>query len=494
MTPAQQQKSTQPGFARELNLADGIAIVVGTIIGSGVFLVPRSIAGELSPVGAVLLIWIAGGALSLFGGLALGELGAMFPEAGGLYVYLRRIYGKPTGFLYGWGLLTIIHSGSIATLAVAFRLYLGQTFSLGQTAQKLVGVGCVLFLTGLNCLGLRPAKLVQNISALSKIAGLGAMIVLVLWRTHGHWPPGNLWFQGIGQTNWVHWGVALVAVLWAYEGWHVVSFTAGEFKRTQKDLPRALFCGTLIVALIYVLANLAYYSALSRAEIQRSDCVAATAMYQTFGPIGATCISVLILISIFGAANGMVLTGPRVYYAMARDGLFLALVQLLESAFSNAPGWHPGPRRLGILADGSGHVHAIIHIRDFHLVDLLRAGCRRRRHAPLPRTQSDEAIPGARIALVGDTFRAGRFGDDGEHHSGRSEARGDRHCTHPQWNSGLLFIARWNQTARRESNRCSKLIPASTALRSTRSILPGEIHLYGGSRNCPLAAHNAPTP
>lgn len=333
MAPALQQSGSQPGFARELNLADGIAIVVGTIIGSGVFLVPRSIAGELSAVGAVLLVWIAGGALSLFGGLALGELGAMFPEAGGLYVYLRRIYGKPTGFLYGWGLLTIIHSGSIATLAVAFRLYLGQTFSLGQTSQKLVGVGCVLFLTGLNCLGLRPAKLVQNISALSKIAGLGAMIVLLLWRTHGHWPANNLWFQGIGQTNWVHWGVALVAVLWAYEGWHVVSFTAGEFKRTQKDLPRALFCGTLIVALVYVLANLAYYSALSRAEIQRSDCVAATAMYQTFGPIGATCISVLILISIFGAANGMVLTGPRVYYAMARDGLFLRSFSYLNPRF-----------------------------------------------------------------------------------------------------------------------------------------------------------------
>ena len=321
--PVLTRSSAPVGFARELNLADGTAIVVGTIIGSGIFLVPRSIAGELSSVGAVLLVWIVGGALSLFGGLALGELGAMFPEAGGLYVYLRRIYGRPLGFLYGWGLLTIIHSGSIATLAVAFRLYLGQMLSLSSSAQKLAGVGCVLFLTGLNCLGLRPAKLVQNLSALSKIVGLGAMIVLVLWRSHGHWPNTNLWFQGSGGSGWVRWGVALVAVLWAYEGWHVVSFTAGEFKNTQRDLPRALLYGTLIVAAIYVLANLAYYSGLSRAEILKSDCVAATAMFHSFGAVGAASISVLIVVSIFGAANGMVLTGPRVYYAMAKDGLFL---------------------------------------------------------------------------------------------------------------------------------------------------------------------------
>jgi basic amino acid/polyamine antiporter, APA family len=323
LQPVRERTVVPVGFARELNLADGTAIVVGTIIGSGIFLVPRSIAGELSSVAAVLLIWIAGGALSLFGGLALGELGAMFPEAGGLYVYLRRIYGRPLGFLYGWGLLTIIHSGSIATLAVAFRLYLGQMLSLNPTAQKLVGVGCVLFLTGLNCLGLRPAKFVQNTSALAKIAGLATMIVFVLWRSHGHWPAVNLWFPANERTDWVRWGVALVAVLWAYEGWHVVSFTAGEFKRTRRDLPRALLYGTLIVVATYVLANLAYYSGLTRAEILQSDCVAATAMYHSFGPMGSASISALILVSIFGAANGMVLTGPRVYYAMAKDGLFL---------------------------------------------------------------------------------------------------------------------------------------------------------------------------
>jgi APA family basic amino acid/polyamine antiporter len=311
------------GFARELNFGDGTAIVVGTIIGSGIFLVPRGIARDLSSIGAVVLVWIVGGALSLFGGLALGELGSMFPDAGGLYVYLRRIYGKPLGFLYGWGLLTIIHSGSIATLAVAFRLYLGQMFSLNSSAQKLTGISCVLFLTGLNCFGLRPAKIVQNISALAKIAGLAAMVVLVSWHSHRHWPAFDHWFQGDGGTNWVRAGTALVAVLWAYEGWHVVSFTAGEFKRPQRDLPRALFCGTLIVAFVYILANLAYYSALTRAEIQASDCVAATAMYHSFGAAGATAISALIVVSIFGAANGMVLTGPRVYYAMASDGLFL---------------------------------------------------------------------------------------------------------------------------------------------------------------------------
>jgi basic amino acid/polyamine antiporter, APA family len=336
--------SSGPGFARELNLLDGVAIVVGTIIGSGIFLVPRSIAREIDSFGFVLLIWILGGALSLFGGLALGELGAMFPQAGGLYLYLGRIYGRPVGFLYGWGLLTTIHTGSIATLAVAFSLYLGQMLSINSGAQKAVGVACVLLLTLLNCFGLRTGKLVQNLFTISKTMGLGMMVILVLWRADRHWRAERFWASGNVTFDWVRWGLALVAVLWAYEGWHVVSFTAGEFKRTQKDLPRALLYGTVIVAVVYALANVGYYLGLTQAEIQQSDCVAATAMYHSFGSVGGTSISLLILISIFGAANGMVLTGPRVYYAMAKDGLFLHSFSYLSPRFRTP--------MLGILVQG----------------------------------------------------------------------------------------------------------------------------------------------
>lgn len=330
------ESKPQTGFARELNLVDGVAVVVGTIIGSGVFLVPGSIAKHIPSLGPVLLVWFVGAALSLCGGLALGELGAMLPEAGGLYVYLRRAYGRPLGFLYGWGLLTMIHTGSIATLAVAFRLYLGQMMSLGPTGQKAAGIGCVVLLTFLNCLGLRMGKLVQNLSTLSKVGGLGLMIALLLWSAHGHWPTSTVQAAvtaNTGDEGWVKWGVALVAVLWAFEGWHVASFVAAEFKRTQRDLPRALLYGTLLVAAIYILANVSYYMVLTPAQIASSDVVAANAIYHGYGVFGRNCISLLIIVSIFGAANGMVLTGPRVYYAMAKDGIFLESFGSLNPRF-----------------------------------------------------------------------------------------------------------------------------------------------------------------
>lgn len=166
----------------ELSLRDATAIVAGTIIGSGIFLVPNSVANHLSSFAAVLLVWLVGGLLSLFGALALGELGAAFPGAGGLYVYLRHAYGKPIGFLYGWGLLTLIHSGSIATLAVAFRIYLAQMFPLTVLQQKAAGIICVLVLTAVNCFGVRSGKGVQNLLTLAKFGGLALMLgILFLW-------------------------------------------------------------------------------------------------------------------------------------------------------------------------------------------------------------------------------------------------------------------------------------------------------------------------
>ena len=320
------ESKAHTGFARELSLADGIAVVVGTVIGSGVFLVPGSIAKHLTSLGPVLLIWLVGAVLSLCGGLALGELGAMLPEAGGLYVYLRRAYGRPLAFLYGWGLLTMIHTGSIATLAAAFRLYLAQMIPLSAVEQKAAGIACVILLTFFNCRGLRMGKFVQNLSTLSKVGGLGLMIALLFWSSRGHFPTSTAQTAAAASfpdEGWVKWGVALVAVLWAFEGWHVASFIAAEFKNTQRDLPRALLYGTLIIAAIYILANVSYYMVLTPAQVASSDAVAAYAVQHSYGVFGRNCISLLIMISIFGAMNGMILTGPRVYYAMAKDGIFL---------------------------------------------------------------------------------------------------------------------------------------------------------------------------
>ncbi len=310
------------GLVRELNRADGIALVVGTVIGSGIFLVPGPIAAHLRSLSAVLLVWIVGGLLSLFGALSLGELGSIYPGAGGLYVYLRHAFGRLPAFLYGWGLLSMIQSGSIATLAVGFSLYLSRLFPLTVAGQKITAIACILLLTGVNCLGVRLGKLVQNVSTVSKLAGLALLFVLLLWRGHVHLLQASFPPTMPTSHSLLPFGAALVAVLWAYEGWHVVSFTASEFRSAKRDLPQSLFLGTAIVAAIYVLMNIAYYSVLTPLAIRGTDHAAATAIQVAYGMGTTVLISILILTSILGSMNGMVLTGPRVYYAMARDGIF----------------------------------------------------------------------------------------------------------------------------------------------------------------------------
>ena len=318
---------------RALTLRDATAIVAGTIIGSGIFLIPYSVANQLSSFSAVLLVWVVGGLLSLFGALALGELGAAFPGAGGLYVYLRHAYGRPIAFLYGWGLLTLIHSGSIATLAVAFRIYLAQLFPLTALQQRTAGIICILALTAVNCLGVRSGKGVQNLLTLAKFGGLAVMIGILFLGGHARLMAAAFLPASPLKLQPAHFGIALVAVLWAYEGWHVVSFTAGEFKDAQRDLPRGLFYGTLLVVVTYISANIAYYCVLTPHQIQNTERVAGTAVSSALGPTAAVFVSVLILVSIIGATNGLMLTGPRVYYAMAREGLFFRAFGTLSSRF-----------------------------------------------------------------------------------------------------------------------------------------------------------------
>jgi len=304
---------------QEITLPDAVAIVVGTTIGSGIFLLPSFIAAQLSSLGAVLVVWIAGGILTICGALSLAELGSMFPGSGGVCVYLQRAYGPLPAFLYAWSLLLMIHSGSIAALAVAFGLYAGQILPLSPLQEKLLSAACILALTSISCLGIRGGKLLQNAVATAKIAGLAAIIVLACARGSR---PIHL-FQVAGSNANLFslggFGVALIAVLWAYEGWHVISFVAGEMKKPKLDLPRSLFYGTTIVMLIYVIANLGYYHVLTHSEIQDSNAVAALTMRRLFGPVAGASISVLIVVSLLGSLNGLVITGPRVYYAMARS-------------------------------------------------------------------------------------------------------------------------------------------------------------------------------
>jgi APA family basic amino acid/polyamine antiporter len=310
-------------LVRELGLIDATSVVVGTIIGSGIFLVPGNVAQRLESLTLVLVAWLVGGILSLFGALSLGELGAAFPGAGGLYVYLRQAYGRPVGFLYGWALISMIHSGSIATLAVAFSLFAARFVALDSVGQKAVSIACIVLLTIVNTFGIRHGKMVQNLFTTAKLGGLLTMILLLFYRGKPIQLINQSQLADVSKAGiWIPFGMSLVAILWAYEGWHVVSFTAAEIKEPRRTLPRSLIYGTLIIVTVYMLANVAYYSVLTQPELIASNAVAATAVQKAFGPVATSFISFLILVSIFGATNGMILTGPRVYYAMARDQIF----------------------------------------------------------------------------------------------------------------------------------------------------------------------------
>ena len=313
-------------LARTLRLRDLVFIVVGTVIGSGIFLVPGPVLrASGGSVGVALLVWAAAGVLSLLGALTYGELGAMKPEAGGLYVYIRDAFGPLVAFLYGWTAFFVIGSGSIATLAVAFNQYLRQFVELPPFAGKLVALGMIAVVMMVNVRGTRQGADVQNVSTILKVTAIVAMSVVLLvagparsglmtaaWPAHAD---ASL-FRGIG--------VAMVSVLWAYEGWQYATFSAGETINPQRTFPRGIVIGTALFIGIYVLANVAYVAALGAKGAAASDRVAAQAVGLTVGPAAAGIIAAIILVSMFSAANGLALTAPRMYYAMARDGVFFS--------------------------------------------------------------------------------------------------------------------------------------------------------------------------
>jgi APA family basic amino acid/polyamine antiporter len=317
---------------RAIGYLDSTAIVVGTIIGSGIFLVPHNVAMHVGTPGSLFAVWVVGGLLSLAGALSLAELGAALPEAGGVYVYLREAYGKSFAFLYGWGMLVVIHSGSVATLAVAFGIYSGAFLPLGPLERKLLAAAVVAVLTAVNVLGVRPGSAVQTLFTFTKLAGLVIIVASAVF-VRGVRPLTASLPLPTPRTTVSSFGVALIGVLWAYEGWHMLSFTAGEVKNPARVLPRSFFLGTLLVVLAYLSANLAYLRVLTLPALAQHQRVAATAMEILAGPRGRLFVSALILCSIFGALNGTILTGPRAYFAMARDGVFFSSVGRVHPRF-----------------------------------------------------------------------------------------------------------------------------------------------------------------
>jgi APA family basic amino acid/polyamine antiporter len=306
---------------RKLGLLDSLAIVIGIVIGGGIFLVPNLVARNLSSVPMILSVWIFAGVTSFFGALACAELGAAFPSTGGQYVFLREVYGPMAGFLCGWSMFLVARTAQVAWLAVTLSLYVSYFVSLDPIASKLVGVAAIVLFAAINYRGVSAGALVQKSFTFAKVAGLLIIIGSALFF-RGRPAPA---IPAAGSPfSLSHFGVALIACLLAYDGWVQVSYVAGEIRNPDRNILLALAGGVAACIVIYMLANLAYLHVLSIPEIAASEHVGATAAERVLGSGGGTLVAAIILMSIIGTLNGCFLTSPRVYFAQARDGLFFS--------------------------------------------------------------------------------------------------------------------------------------------------------------------------
>ncbi|HZE27762.1 MAG TPA: amino acid permease [Terriglobales bacterium] len=322
-------------LVKTLRLRDLVLLIIGSVIGSGIFLVPGGILRQVGhSVGVASLVWIAGGVLSLLGALSYGELAAMRPESGGLYVYVRDGFGSLPAFLYGWSMFLAIASGTIASLSVAFSTYLGAVVRLSPLAGKMVAIAVIAVITVVNVRGTRQSSDLQNYTTLIKLLLIIVISTILLILGRGYSAiPAALWTEPASASLFSRFGLAMIAVLWAYEGWQFVTYCAGETVDPQKDFPRALASSVLFLAGVYLLANLAYLAALGPARAAESDTIAATSITTVLGPSAAKLVALTILISVFSATNSVSLTAPRVFYAMANDGLFFRKLAAVHPHF-----------------------------------------------------------------------------------------------------------------------------------------------------------------
>ena len=345
-----------PELRRALGPWAAISVVIGTVIGSGIFLVPTDMINAVGSPAMVFVVWIFGGILSLFGALTYAELSAAMPAAGGEYVYLNAAYGPFWGFIYGWTQTWVAKAASIATLATAFFTYLADFFAgldgvfytlhlpigphggpLEIRYGQLLAIGVILLLAGINYLGVKVGGDVQVAVTAVKVSLIAGVIVVGLTSSKGN--TANFHISKAAEPGGIPgFFVALVAALWAYDGWNNAGMLGSEIERPQKNLPRALILGTLAVMGIYLLANLAYFYVLSGPEVGASERVAADAMRRVLGAGGGRMVSVAAMISIFAALNGSILSGSRVPYAMARDGYFFDAAGRVNTRFRTPAG------------------------------------------------------------------------------------------------------------------------------------------------------------
>lgn len=295
-------------------------MVVGTIIGASIFVQPSEVTGHVPHLGAALAVWAAAGVLTVFGALVTAELGSAFPDAGGTYTFLREAYAPPVGFLWGWAMFWVMHSGIIAALAMVLARYCAFFLPLGDVGIRAVAIGAILLLSVVNYLGVTQGSALQTAFTIVKVGVVLVMIAVAFWLG----PQGGAVSPSVPSDGGVGiraFGLALVAGLFAFGGWHMVTYTAEETIEPEHTIPRALLLGSLLVTACYVLLNGAYFHVLPVATVASSTRVAADAADAVLGRGGAAFMSALVMFSTFGALAGIVLTGPRVYFAMARDGL-----------------------------------------------------------------------------------------------------------------------------------------------------------------------------
>ncbi|HEX4887286.1 MAG TPA: amino acid permease [Luteibaculaceae bacterium] len=323
--------------SKKLNLLDSSMLIMGSMIGSGIFLVTSAIARDVQTPGMVLLVWLITAVMTVFGALCYGELAAAFPNAGGQYVFLSKIYHKIFGFLYGWTVFTIIQTGTIAAVGIAFARFTGvfvpvissKNMVLGLVStEQLLGIAAIVLLTLSNFRAVKSSALVQNIFTIGKVGSLVLIVVFGLWA--GFTGAGSvenfepMWPDTFTLISWGVFGAAMVGSLFSADAWNNITYIAGEVENPKRNLPLSMLLGTGGVMLIYFLVNVVYLYILPIAKIQTApeDRVGTLLMETMAGNYGLYLMAILIMISTFGCLNGIILTGARVYYAMAKDGLF----------------------------------------------------------------------------------------------------------------------------------------------------------------------------
>ncbi|MCX6551710.1 MAG: amino acid permease [Acidobacteria bacterium] len=318
---------------RSLTLFDMTMIAIGGSIGSGIFLTPATIARDLGAPWLIVAVWVMGGLITLAGALTFSEAAALLPEAGGQYVFLTRAYGGLTGFLFGWAYFLVCNAGGLGALSVAFATYLGFFFPLGPVGTKAAAIIGLLFLTGINVTGVKAGALFSDVFTMLKLAGIAGLVVVGLAMGSPHTTDFSITLAEAPSNLWSALALGMVGVLWSYGGWQHATYASAEIKNPQRTLPLAMTIAAVSVTAIYLLANLAYMWLLPPARMAASPRVAADAISTVLGPMGGSLISIAIFISTFGVVGIYTLTAPRIYYAMAADGVFFRKVAEVHPRF-----------------------------------------------------------------------------------------------------------------------------------------------------------------